>query len=88
MVAINKYVLDSSVANLVLDGKLWERCLLPYEVELRAGLFCVEGEEQWKIGDIVPHIQQPRAISTYWWARLAAAGQENKYPIHHTDNCE
>ena len=80
---VNKYVLDSSVANLVLDGELWERCpcaLVPYKIELQAALFCVEGgREQRKIGDIVPHTQHlPRAISAYKWARgLQKAGNTN-----------
>ena len=83
MAVVNKYVLDSSVANLVLDGELWERCpcaLVPYKVELQAALFCVEGGgEQRKIGDIVPHTQHlPRAISAYKWARgLQQAGNTN-----------
>ena len=83
MAVVNKYVLDSSVANLILDGELWERCpcaLVPYKVELQAALFCVEGGgEQRKIGDIVPHTQHlPRAISAYKWARgLQQAGNTN-----------
>ena len=38
MAAVNKYV-----ANLVLDGELWERCpcvLVPYKVELQAAVLC------------------------------------------------
>jgi hypothetical protein len=67
-----KYVLDSSVANLILDGEMWDRCpssLVAYKVELQAALFGGEGGERRKLKDIVEHTQYlPRAISAYRWA--------------------
>lgn len=68
-----KYVLDSSVVNLVLDGEMWDRCpssLVAYKVELQAALFGGEAGEKMKLKDLVQHTQYlPRAISAYRWAR-------------------
>ena len=76
-----KYVLDSCVAGLILDGELWDHCLsslVSYRVDLQAALF--GGDERRKLSDL-PSLTNylPCAVSAYNWAKEAveqAAGTE------------
>ena len=71
-----KYILDSSMVNMVLDRELWERCpsaLVPHKLELQAALFCInqgQSGEYKPISTIVPHCHYlPKAINAYSWAK-------------------
>ena len=49
---VAKYVIDSSMASLIMDGELWGRCpssLVGHKVELQAALF---GSESRKLSEL------------------------------------
>ena len=49
---VANYVLDSSMASLIMDGELWDRCpssLVGHKVELQAALF---GSESCKLSEL------------------------------------
>jgi hypothetical protein len=68
---VAKYVLDSSVASLVLDGELWGRCpssLVGHKKDMQAALF--GSDERIKLSELAQTTNYiPRAINAYSWAK-------------------
>ena len=67
---VANYVLDSSMASLILDGELWGRCpssLVGHKTELQAALF---GSEHCKLSELPQTTSYlPRATNAYSWAK-------------------
>ena len=71
-----KYILDSCIARLILDGELRDHCpssLVSYRLDLQAALF--GGDECRKLSDL-PTLTNylHRAVSVYNWAKEAGGG--------------
>lgn len=67
---VANYVLDSSMASLILDGELWGRCpssLVGHKVELQAALFGNEGRKLSELPQATGYL--PRATNAYSWAK-------------------
>ena len=74
MSKLKQFVLDTSVASLILDGDLWERypsVLLGYKADLQAALFHQEEESKRRmlkdLPTYSPYLQ--RAISAHNWSK-------------------
>ena len=65
-----KYMLDSSMASLVMDGELWSRCpssLVGHKVDLQAALFRGDHVQLLELPQATSYL--PRATNAYSWAK-------------------
>lgn len=67
---VANYILDSSMASLIMDGELWGRCpssLVGHKMDLQAALF---GSEYRKLSELPQTTSYvPRATNAYSWAK-------------------
>lgn len=84
-VARKHYVLDTSVASLILDGCLWEwypNVLVGYKSDLQAALFHQEeGAPRCALKDLPGHsLYLKRAINAYEWSKKITGSDISSRP--------
>ena len=70
-----KYLLDTSVASLILDGELWTRypsALVNHKADVQAELF--HGREPRTLDGLPAKVSLSRSINAWKWAELVAPG--------------